>query len=148
MNADLGMLDANILVYAVNLDAPQHEIARQLRDDVVVGNIAGCLCLQVLIEFYAVVTDARRMESPLAPARACEQIEKYIAAPVRMIHRGPGVAPVLLTLLARHRITRQAAHDAALVATMLANGVTRIFTANTKHFAVFNEIEVIDPFQA
>lgn len=54
---------------------------------------------------------------------------------------------VLLSLLARRRVTRQYVHDVALAATMLANGVTRIYTANVKDFAPFDEIEVINPFK-
>lgn len=43
------------------------------------------------------------------------------------------------------KIARQELFDLFLVATMVANGVTRIYTYNHQHFARFAGIEVLTP---
>ena len=59
------LLDANVLVYAVNADAPQHNATRAILDAALAGTIPGALVPQVLLEFFAVVTNARRVQAPL-----------------------------------------------------------------------------------
>jgi predicted nucleic acid-binding protein len=44
-----------------------------------------------------------------------------------------------------HPVARQCVFDVQLVATMLANGVRRIYTFNMKDFELFPEIHVIEP---
>ena len=47
-------IDANILVYAYNLDSPFNPIASVfLEEEVLTGNIRACLPYQTLYEFYA-----------------------------------------------------------------------------------------------
>lgn len=50
-----------------------------------------------------------------------------------------------LDLLRRHPVTGGAVFDLQLVATMLANGVHRIYTFNTADFEVFKELVVSTP---
>jgi len=138
--ADLALLDTNILVYGLNVDAPEYEVARQLRDRVMRGEVPGCLSAQVL-------TDPRRVQNPLSPAQVCAEVSKYLSTSVRVIHRQPETMRVLLEIVERERIAKQQVHDAALVATMLTNGVRRIYTANTCDFEKFDEIEVMNPFE-
>ena len=145
--ADLALLDTNILVYGLNVDAPEYEVARQLRDRVMRGEVPGCLSAQVLTELLAVQTDPRRVQNPLSPAQVCAEVSKYLSTSVRVIHRQPETMRVLLEIVERERIAKQQVHDAALVATMLTNGVRRIYTANTCDFEKFDEIEVMNPFE-
>jgi len=55
------------------------------------------------------------------------------------------VIEITLDLLARYEIRKQEIFDVQLVATMLSNGVKRIFTFNQEHFAKFQEIEAVKP---
>ena len=52
---------------------------------------------------------------------------------------------IWLDLVTRYGVSGKTTHDARLVATMLANGVTRILTFNGTHFARFAEITVETP---
>jgi toxin-antitoxin system PIN domain toxin len=148
MTTEPGLLDSNILVYALNRRASQHEAARQLRDQAFRGVRPACLCPQVLREFYAVVTHPRRIEDPVPPALAAEEVRKYLSTPVRLLSPGRRDLLILADLLARYDVIGQAVHDAALVATMLASSVRIIYTANTGDFAAYEEIEVVNPFEA
>jgi predicted nucleic acid-binding protein len=50
-------------------------------------------------------------------------------------------------LVREHGVSGRQVHDAHLVASMLAHGVTHILTFNGRDFVRYREIEVIDPHQ-
>ena len=141
-----GLIDSNVLVYAWWHEGPQNESARRLRDAAAVGDLPACICPQVLQEFASVITDSRRYDFPFNSERAAQQIRMYVAC-LPMIFPGPHSVELLADLVETHGIVRHHVHDAALAATMLANGVTRIYTANAQDFAMFEGIEVINPFE-
>jgi predicted nucleic acid-binding protein len=60
MSVEPGVLDANILVYALDAGAPQHAISRALIEAARDPATALYLTSQVLCEFYSVVTNPRR----------------------------------------------------------------------------------------
>ena len=59
------MLDANLLVYAFYPKVPQHQPARQTLDQAQDENAGLCVTSQVLAEFYAVVTNPKRVNPAL-----------------------------------------------------------------------------------
>jgi len=146
MTDESGLIDSNVLVYAWWYEAPQNERARQVRDAAASGDLSACICPQVLQEFASVITDSRRYDFPFDSVRAARQVRMYVAC-LPMIFPGPYAVELLADLVETHGMVRQHVHDAALVATMLANGVTRIYTANVRDFAMFEEIEAINPFE-
>lgn len=148
MRNDVGLLDTNVLVYAADALSPQHRAALRLRDDALRGTVRACLAMQVLAEFYAVVTDPRRVTTPLQPQQACVEIANYVSSPIAFAYPSRQTLAILRELLETHELHGQQVHDACLAATMLANGIRRIYTANTGDFERFGEIEVINPFEA
>jgi predicted nucleic acid-binding protein len=65
-------LDTNVLVYSVYADSEHHRAARFLVDQTKRHAAALCLTPQVLAEFYAVVTNPRRVteaKPPRSPLR-------------------------------------------------------------------------------
>lgn len=142
--ADLALLDTNILVYAEQRRQPQHEAAKMLRDRALRGEIPACISPQVLSEFFAVIT--RFGGAPLSPQEAVDEVKKYYRAKrLIKIYPGTNIIERVLALLEAHPVTGLNIHDLHLVATMLENGVTRIYTFNVRHFAPFSEIEVLTP---
>ena len=51
----------------------------------------------------------------------------------------------MLDLMKRYPIKRQEIFDLQLVATMLSNQVSRIYTFNRDDFLKFTELEVLEP---
>jgi predicted nucleic acid-binding protein len=72
------LFDTNILIYAHNIDSKNHKTAKDLRNKVINGEIKGALSQQNLLEFFAVITDSRRLESPLSSHEALIEINNYI----------------------------------------------------------------------
>jgi predicted nucleic acid-binding protein len=52
---------------------------------------------------------------------------------------------ILLTLLRRNPVVGGSVFDLQIAATMLANGVHRIYTFNTGDFRIFPELDVMAP---
>ena len=146
MKIEPGLLDANILVYAMDVGAPQHTASQRLLQ--AARNPATVLYLisQVLCEFYSIVTNPRRIAVPYSPAEALQAIEALLALPgIRLLRTPEHAVRIWIGLLQRHPVTGSAVFDLQLVATMLANGIQRIYTFNTKDFQVFRELTVIAP---
>ena len=110
------------------------------------GEISACISPQVLSEFFAVVTNRRRVSSTLTQQEATDQIRKYYESEgLAIIYPGTRIVERMLSLLERYAVTGPYIHDLRLVATMLENGVTRIYTFNVRDFAPFSEIDVLTP---
>lgn len=146
ITSELGLLDANILVYAVNENSRFHPAARSLRAKALTGEIPVCITPQVLAEFYAISTDSRRVEKPLTVDEAVVEVHNYIQADhIRKVFFTEESSSSMIALLKAYEVTRQAVFDLQLVAVMLSNGVRRIYTYNAADFSQFREIEVLSP---
>jgi len=146
MPAELSLLDTNVLVYSVFGDSEKHIPARRLLEQA--GDAAGglCVCSQVLAEFFAVVTDPRRVSAPRQPEEALAVIEAILSLPgITLLPTPAETVHGWVALVRRQPVTGGRVFDAQLAATMLANGVIRIHTFNRADFARFSELEVITP---
>lgn len=142
----LALLDTNILVYAADHLSPFHAACKELRDRGRRGEVALCLTPQVLVEFYAVVTDPRRVQQPLSPEEARGEIMLYLRDPrMKKIYPGPDIVERVADLIERYGIRRQEIFDALIVATMLSNDVKNIYTYDREGFSRFGEIEILCP---
>jgi toxin-antitoxin system PIN domain toxin len=146
MSVEPGMLDANVLVYAVEASAPQHVASRALIEAARDPATTLYLTSQALCEFYSVVTNPRRVAVPRSAAEALRAISALLALPGIHVLPTPARAVVgWMGLLQRHPVTGGDVFDLQLVATMQANNIQRIYTFNTADFEVFPELTVTVP---
>ena len=139
-----GIADTNILVYALDADAPQHATARALLELARSGSVILYVTSQILCEFYSVVTNARRVARPRTPDDALNAISDLLA----FLHVLPIPSRTVegwMRLLRRHPVTGGDIFDLQIIATMQANGIARIYTFNTDDFSAFAELEVMKP---
>jgi toxin-antitoxin system PIN domain toxin len=144
MPVEPGLIDANVLVYALDADAPQHPASRALLESARATSTAVYVTLQTLCEFYSVVTNARRVSKPRSPADALSAISGLLS----FVHVLPVPAITvdgLMDLLRRRPVTGGDVFDLHLAATMKANGILRIYTFNREDFEAFSELEVLTP---
>ena len=135
-------LDTNVLVYAADESFPLHSAARDVRDRAAAEQRKARLCYSVLLEFFAVVTDSRRVGNPLPPAEAWREVGMYLNA-FEVLYPDEGTFTQLGRLADQYQITRQTIFDALIVAMMIQHEVNGIYTDNRKDFATFDEIEVL-----
>lgn len=144
---DLALLDANILVYAVNEDSPYHTTAKNVIQSINSGKLAACLSCQVLAEFYATVTNPKKVRQPLSPEEASEAIEGYLESDISKLHPNETTLRLTLELAKRYQVTGLDIFDAQIVATMVQNRIKTIYTANEQDFNRFEEIEAVNPLR-
>ena len=77
ITSEWALLDSNILIYADQERSPFHHQAKALRDQGLKGEIPLCVCPQVLHEFFAVVTNPRKVTYPISPQDAMTEVGKY-----------------------------------------------------------------------
>jgi predicted nucleic acid-binding protein len=140
------MLDTNILVDALYEDLPEYPAASHLLTLAEDAAAAFCVAPQILAEFYAIITDPRRVSDAYTAEEARQEVEKIrhkrgiriLPVPIDIVDRW-------LELLRTHPVTRSRIFDVQLVATMLGNEVRQIYTFNVRDFTPFPELEVLIP---
>jgi len=139
MSLEPGIVDANILVYAMAIDAPQYAAARALLDGARDDPATLYVTSQILCEFYSVVTNPRRVtQTPCKRLPGSSRSCTCCRSP-------PGAVEGWMDLLRLRPVTGADIFDLQLVATMLANDVSRIYTFNGSDFAAFSELAVLTP---
>jgi len=143
---EIALLDTNVLVYAADESSPFHKDSKNILANALLGNVEICICPQVLLEFFAILTDSRRVKNPREPDEVIEEIEKYLSSKnIAKIYPEEDTLPKTIELLQKYKLKRQTVFDAQLVATMLSNNVTQIYTYNEDDFLKFEEVEVLTP---
>ncbi len=146
MSIEPGILDANILAYAINADAPQHTASRTLLETARDPSITLYVTSQILCEFYSLITNPRRVAIVSSPTEALRIMSALLALPGLQVMPTPARAVAgWMALLQRHPVTGGDVFDLQIVATMQANGVQRIYTFNSDDFEVFSELTVVTP---
>ena len=139
-------VDANVLVYALYRDAPQHATSRAFLERAQRGHLTLCLTSQTLAEFFSIVTSAKRVSDPRTPQEAVSAIQSILALPGAALLPVPAdVTSRWLDLLSRRPVRAGAIFDLQLIATIMANGVERICTFNRQDFEGFPGLQVLTP---
>jgi toxin-antitoxin system PIN domain toxin len=120
-------VDTNILVYAYNRRAPEHEAAAAAMAKLAAEPAWG-LPVTVACEFYAVVTNPRLWLEPSVDT-ALAALDAWLATPgARLLGDPPGLWSRLRPMLAAPGTVGRQVHDARIAATCLAHGVTELWT--------------------
>lgn len=79
------VVDANVLLYAVDSSSRPHERARQWLDDSLAGSEAVGFAWIVLLAFISIGTSASIMPAPMAIAEAADRVELWLGAPAAVV---------------------------------------------------------------
>ncbi len=145
MPIEPGIIDANVLAYAIDADASQNVASRALLDAARHPSARLYVTAQILCEFYSVITNPKRVATVTPPAEAVAIISDLLGLPG--LHILPTPAQTirrLLDLLRQHSVTGSAIFDLQIVATMQANNIDRIYTFDAG-FKRFPELTVVIP---
>ena len=146
MSDEPAVVDANVLVYSFYTGSEHHTESRRLLERARDSEAGLCTTSQVLAEFFSIVTSPKRVTLPRTPEDAVSAIEAILALPgVRLLPVPEEAVSHWLELVRRKPVTGGMIFDLQLVATMLANGVRRIYTYNRSDFETFAELDVLTP---
>ena len=138
------LVDANILLFAVNQSAPEHERARVWLEAALNGTRRVGLPWESLTAFVRLATNPRVVARPLAPVDAWAMVESWLAAPAAWVPvPTERHAAVLGDLVRRYRPAAKLVPDAHLAALAIEHGA-EIISADTD-FARFAEARWRDP---
>jgi len=85
---------------------------------------------------------------PMSPTEAVAEVKKYLDSnEIYTIYPTPETWPLLCSLIEKTPVTGQDIHDLHLAATMLSNGIHKIYTFNVKDFEPLPGIEVLNPLE-
>lgn len=119
------LVDANVLLYAVNSDTEHHETSRAWLDAALSGRDTVGFAWIALLAFLRLSTKAGLFPSPLTADRALDQVDDWLgAAPAVLLHPGPQHARLLRSLLVESGTSGNLANDAHLAALALEHRAT------------------------
>ncbi len=138
------LLDANLLLCAVDEDSPHHEASQDWLSSALNGERRVGLPWLSLGAFVRIVTNPRASRRPLSPSDAWELVEEWLSCGVTWT---PGPtdhhASILGGLIRRYDLRANMITDAQIAALAVEHGLT-VYSADTD-FARFAEITWINP---
>ena len=141
------LVDVNILVYAVNSDAPQHERSRRWLENALSGAETIGLAWSVLLAFLRITTRRGILERPMTTIGAIGYIDSWLRQPqVELVEPGPGHWTILRSLIATAGTAGNLTADAHLAALAIEGGWTLV--SNDNDFRRFSGLDVLNPLSA
>jgi toxin-antitoxin system PIN domain toxin len=138
-------VDTNVLLYALNADAPEHTAARAFLDEHR-QNPEFVLCELVLVELYVLLRNPAVLAAPLGAEEAVAVIQRFRSHPAwQLIDHDPQVMDDVWRAAGERGFARTRIFDVRLAYTLLRHGVTRFATRNVKHFEGLGFPSVWDP---
>ena len=138
------LVDANLLLYAVDSTAPEHDQAAAWLTEQLNGDRRVGLPWESLTAFVRIATHPRASANPLPPAEAWRFVTDWLAAGSAWIPLPTDRhAAVLGALVARYRPFGNLVPDAHLAALAIEHGL-EVCSADTD-FARFSEIHWRNP---
>ncbi len=117
------LVDANLLLYAVNEDAPCHAAARSWLEQALSGSETVAFTWVVLLAFLRLSTRPAIFPHPLEPDEAFEVLEAWLARPcATILNPTPRHFAILRGLLAPLGTAGNLTSDAHLAAIALEHG--------------------------
>jgi hypothetical protein len=138
------IVDANLLLYAVDSRSAHHHKARAWLESALNGVVQVGLPWPSLLAFVRIATHPRVSRHPLTGEDAWRIVEAWLAVPTVWIpHPTPRHAEVMGRLVRSYGLTGNLLPDAHLAALSIEHGV-ELCSADTD-FARFAEIRWINP---
>ncbi len=138
------LVDVNLLIYAVDKDAPLHAAAKSWWESTVSGSETVGLPWIVLLAFLRLTTRPNVFPKPLRLDAAFDIVDSWLRQPsVTVIHPGPRHAQMLQDLLLPLGTGGNLTTDAHLAALALEHGAELYSLDND--FARFHNLKWRDP---
>jgi toxin-antitoxin system PIN domain toxin len=119
------LVDANLLIYAGNESAAEHDVAREWLDEQLNGTTRVGLPWPSLLAFIRLATNSAVVRHPVTPSVAWRQVQEWLACEAVWIPQ-PGTrhADILGGLLQHPLVTSRLVPDAHLASIAIEHGLT------------------------
>ena len=143
----ISSLDSNLLVYAHNKSAPEHDVAAGFVESLLKGGSGEQLLLlhQTLFELFSILTNPLIVAKPNAREAWKICLYYFRHASVQTASYEAPVFQIVHDLLREKSQRGRRFFDVVLAATLKYHGVRRLYTRNEKHFRDYRFLEVMNP---
>jgi uncharacterized protein len=140
------LVDANLLIYAIDKESPQHAGARRWLESTLSGTTQLGLAWIVMLAFLRVTTNPRIVQAPLSASVAIAYLDEWLAQPnVTTVAPGDRHWPILRNLLTASGVAGNLTSDAHLAALALEHGYA-IYSADND-FKRFAGVKHVNPLR-
>jgi perosamine synthetase len=144
----IGGIDTNILIYAHDNSSPFQKQALHLLERIFEGGIVAVAELS-LREFYAVVTDGRKLNNPFSIDEAKDIVSDiYASSKFSVCSTNRETWLNSYELAGKYNVARYLMDDLLIALSLADSGAELIYTANIKDFEKFDFIQAINPFSS
>lgn len=138
-------IDANLLIYAANTGAPEHEAALRFVESRVTETEMLCMTWPALMAFQRISTHPTIFNTPLSPDQAWSNVASLLALPrCRCLSEETSFAEDYARITKSLNIRGNLVPDAHIATILHQHGVERIYTADSD-FKKFDFLDVINP---
>jgi toxin-antitoxin system PIN domain toxin len=138
------LLDANLLIYAVNQDAPLHRKAKSWLESTISGSETVGLSWGVVLAFLRLSTRPGLFRNPLSVKFALDLVESWLGQPsVTLVHPGPRHFGLLREFLLQSGTGGNLTSDAHLAALAIEQGAE--LCSSDTDFARFRKLKWSNP---
>lgn len=138
------LVDANVLIYAIDADSPHHRPARRWLENALSGTTPIGLAWIVILAFLRLTTRPGILRRPLPPERAMAYVDEWLEQPyVRAVAPAEGHWTILRKLLRDSGTAGNLTSDAHLAA--LALGLGGSVCSTDRDFERFPGVERVSP---
>lgn len=136
--------DANLVLYAYNESAEQHEKAKSWLEEKLSSPELFGLSWQVITAFLRISTNPRAFHLPFTLQEAIEIVEDWLAQPqVKILHPTEKHWKIYSSLITEGQTNGALMMDAHLAALAIEHGVTLATT--DRDFVRFSKLKTINP---
>jgi len=136
--------DANVLLYAYDQSSPRHGPARRWVEETLSGEEPVGFAVVTLVAFLRIATNPAIYERPLAPGRAMEIVDSWLARPqVSVVNPSEQHWRVLAEVVERGQARGPLIVDAHLAALAIERGAT--LASTDRDFTRFTGLRLRDP---
>jgi toxin-antitoxin system PIN domain toxin len=140
------LVDANVLIYAIDADSPHHRSARRWLEGALSGTTPVGFAWVVILAFLRLTTRPGILRRPLPPERALAFVDEWLGQPyARAVSPGDGHWTILRKLLRDSGMAGNLTSDAHLAAVALGLGASICSTDGD--FERFPGVERINPLR-
>jgi uncharacterized protein len=146
MTPGVEVVDTNVLVYAHMRDSVHHADASSLVEHAKDARSELRLFPQMMAEFYATVTNPRRVTAVMSPAEALVVLDDLLSFPgFQLLGLPSDDVTRWIRLLKAHPVRGQDVYDYQIAAAMEAHGIRTIRNYNLDDFRDFPHINALKP---
>ena len=139
-------IDANVLLYASDRSAVQHDAARRFLESCATNPELLCLAWPTVMAYLRIATHPGIFAEPLSPTEAMANITALLGLPhIRAVGEADGFLEAYAHVCGTNVVRGNLVPDAHVAAILFQHGV-RVLYSSDRDFRKFSTLETRDPF--